>query len=82
MKVMEVLSQHRLVNNRMEKNFVFLKETILLLKKNNVNTNEDYLAIMETRQANFKEIFQNVIKIKTNILGLQQQETEQLKKRI
>lgn len=82
MKVMEVLSQHRLVMNRMDKNFAFLKETILLLKKNNVNTNEDYLAIMETRQANFKEIFQNVIKIKTNILGLQQQETEQLKKRI
>lgn len=82
MKVMEVLSQHRLVNNRMEKNFAFLKETILLLKKNNVNTQEDYLAIMETRQANFKEIFQNVIKIKTNILGLQQQETEALKKKI
>lgn len=82
MKVMEVLSQHRLVNNRMEKNFSFLKETILLMKKNNVNTNEDFLAIMETRQANFKEIFQNVIKIKTNILGLQQQETEALKKKI
>ena len=83
MKVMEVLAKHRIVNNRMEKNFSFLKETILLLKKNNVDTKgEDYLAVMETKQANFKEIFQNVIKIKTNILGLLSQETQELKKRI
>jgi dynein heavy chain len=61
----------------------FLKETILLLKKNNVDQKgEDYLAIMETRQANFKEIFQNVINIKSNILGLQLQETDALKSRI
>ena len=97
MGVMEVLSKHRLVNNTIEKHFIFMKEMILLLKKHTQDSkdskdskenkekhdrSDDYISMMEERQTKFAELFQQVILVKTNILTLQQKETEALKKRI
>lgn len=95
MKVMEVLSTHRLVNSQLDKNFSFVKELINLLKVhiepkfyNDKDNNgfeyniDDYQAVVEEVQTKFSEIFQQVIQVKTNILGLQQKETESLKKEI
>ena len=94
MKVMEVLSNHRLVNSQIEKNFIFVKEMISLLKKhsdfkyhkqneNDFGDNtEDYMGTIDEIKAGFDEIFQQVIQVKTNILELQQKETIALKKRI
>ena len=95
MRVMEVLSNHRLVNSQLEKNFAFVKKLIALLKthiepkfytesenEENKDKAEDYLSIVEETQAGFTEIFQQVIQVKTNILDLQQKETESLKEEI
>lgn len=94
MNVMEVLSKHRLVNSSIEKHFCFMKEMISLLKKHTQEAkdskenkdkqdkSDDYIGMMEERQTKFGELFQQVILVKTNILTLQQRETEALKKRI
>lgn len=95
MHVMEVLSKHRLVNGQLDKHWATMREMIQLLKRHTHEGKEskekdqkekdkidDYLSCVDERQAKFNELFQQVIQIKTNILTLQQKETEALKKKI
>ena len=69
MKVMEVLSNHRLVNSQLEKNFTFVKEMINLVKKHSDfkypknkeedgdSKAEDYISTVDEIQTKFEEIF-------------------------
>lgn len=93
MNVMEVLSNHRLVNAQLEKNFSFVRDMIALLKKHSdfklknkeddsESKVEDYIGTVDEIATKFGEIFQQVITVKTNILELQQKETQALKQRV
>lgn len=83
MKVMKVLSKHKIVVQRYEKNFVFLKSFVALLKTHNYDFKGiDYHREFDDIQSRMLEIFQSVIKLKSNILLIQQQESESLKKKI
>lgn len=67
---MEVLSNHRLVNSQLQKNFTFVREMINLLKKHSdfkYNKNkdedhdnkiEDYISTVDEIETEFGEIFQ------------------------
>ena len=65
MKVMVVLSKHRLVNSQLEKNFNFIREMVNLLKKhsdfqfskNEDEKVEDYIGSMDEIYTKFEEIF-------------------------
>lgn len=84
MNTMEVLSKHRLVAKNIEKNMEFQKQMIDLLRRHDAAPeNEDFYTKKDEVIVHFKDISdQKVVHIKSEILPLQQIETNALKIRI